>query len=283
MPIGGLGIIGLSFGARGIDSALGPECVQLRPDPRRQFRSLRQHHPLHRRAADDRAVGADDSARGSAARRVLHADAVLHRRDDDDGHGNGSADDLHRARDPLDCGLRAHRAAPGLAAVDRSGVQILPAWRIRERVLPVRYGADLRAHGLDPARPHRHVDGRRRHARHADDAVRCGHAPGRLLPSRFGRAVPHVDAGCLRRRADRRRRFHVNGSESRGIRGVRPRLPVGLRADARRLGPGVVGAGHPHHARRHHRRRRADQSEAHARVLEHRPRRIPPRWSGRRQ
>ncbi len=42
---------------------------------------------------------------------------------------------------------------------------------------------------------------------------------------------------------DRRDRLHVHGRQGGGVRGVRPRVPVGVRADARRLDPGPLGRG----------------------------------------
>ena len=66
-------------------------------------------------------------------------------------------------------------------------------------------------------------------------------AAGRLCVQGVGGAVPHVDAGRLRRRAAAGDRVHVDRREGRGVRGVRPRLPDVVRIDARRLEPGAVG------------------------------------------
>ena len=85
MPIGTLGVIGLSFGLVGSMLLWGRNASSFGMIRADNFGALRQHHPLHRRAVDDCAVRSDDSPRGSAGGRVLHADALLDRRHDDDG------------------------------------------------------------------------------------------------------------------------------------------------------------------------------------------------------
>ena len=110
MPIGGLGVIGLGFALVGVRAAVGPEPVQLRHDSGRQLRPVRQHHHLHRRAADDRDLRSGHPPRRPAGRRVLRAAAVLDCRHDHDGGRLRPADDLPRARDSVDLDLRAHRA-----------------------------------------------------------------------------------------------------------------------------------------------------------------------------
>ena len=78
----------------------------------------------------------------------------------------------------------------------------------------------------------------------ADGADRARPAAGGLCVQDFRRAVPHVDAGRLRRRAGHRHRVHVHGREGGGVCGVRPRVPLQLRAVQRSVGgrPGL-GAG----------------------------------------
>ena len=61
----------------------------------------------------------------------------------------------------------------------------------------------------------------------------------RLLLQGLGRAVPHVDAGRLRRGADDRHRVHVHRREGGGVRRVRPRVPLDVRADAGAVDPGA--------------------------------------------
>ncbi len=70
----------------------------------------------------------------------------------------------------------------------------------------------------------------------ADAVARARPAARRLRVQGVGGAVPHVDARRLRRRAARGHRLHVHGREGGGVRGVRARVPLGVRAAARRLG-----------------------------------------------
>ena len=77
-----------------------------------------------------------------------------------------------------------------------------------------------------------------------------GTADRRLLVQGVGRAVPHVDARCLRGRADCRHRLHVDRGEGCGVCGVRPRVPLRARAAARRLDADALGARHPDDDRR---------------------------------
>ena len=78
-------------------------------------------------------------------------------------------------------------------------------------------------------------------------AARRRPAGGRLRVQGVGGAVPHVDAGRLRRRADDRHRVHVHGRQGGGVRRVRARVPVAARAAAGALDSGAL---------RHCRRRR---------------------------
>ena len=91
---------------------LGHRPQQLRRHPRRQLRAVHQHHPLHHRRADDAVLERRGRAGAAAGRRVLRADAVRHLRHDDDGRGDRPAGHLHRARDPVARGLRADRHPP---------------------------------------------------------------------------------------------------------------------------------------------------------------------------
>ena len=85
---------------------------------------------------------------------------------------------------------------------------------------------------LDSAR---HGD-RVRTERHAV-AARRRPARGRVLLQGVRGAVPHVDAGRLRRGADDRDGVHVHRRQGGRLRRVRPRLPLGAGADAGALGP----------------------------------------------
>ena len=74
-----------------------------------------------------------------------------------------------------------------------------------------------------------------------DSAARGRPADRRLRVQDLGRAVPHVDAGRLRGRADDRHRVHVDGRQGGGVRRVRPRVPVAARAAAGSVDPGAGG------------------------------------------
>ena len=100
--------------------------------------------------------------------------------------------------------------------------------------------------------------------------IALGAAAGRLRLQGVGRAVPHVDARRVSGRADGGHRLHVDGREGGGVRGVRARVPVGVRRGPRRLGAGAVGHRDRDDDRRLGRRRRAEQRQAHAGVFEHR-------------
>ena len=122
----------------------------------------------------------------------------------------------------------------------RGGVQVLPARRLLERVLPLRHRLRLRHRRLDAARR-----GRRRRCASGPDAdagaARRRPARRRLLLQGVGRAVPHVDAGRLRRGADRRHRVHVHRGQGGGVRRVRARVPLDARAAAGAVDPGPLG------------------------------------------
>ena len=134
-------------------------------------------------------------------RRVLRADAVRDRRHDADGDGDRSAGHLPRARGAVARGLRADRHPPRLAGVDRSGVQVLPARRILERLLSLRHRVHLRPDRQHAARPHRQPDGGAGDGADADAVPGARPADRRLRVQGVGGAVPHVDARRLRGRA----------------------------------------------------------------------------------
>ena len=74
---------------------------------------------------------------------------------------------------------------------------------------------------------------------------------------------------------------HVHRREGGGVRGVRPRVPVGVRAAARQLERVHLDPRRGDDDRRHRGRRGAVERQAHAGVLEHRARRLSAasRWS----
>ena len=103
-----------------------------------------------------------------------------------------------------------------------------------------------------------------------------------LVLQGVGRALPPVDAGRLRGRADAGHGVHGGDDEGRGAR----RVPALLRrrADrrARELGPGARGARDDHDRRRQRRRARAVLAEADARLLVGRAGRLHARGRRRR-
>ena len=170
------------------------------------------------------------------------------------------------------------------------GVQVLRARRVFERVLPLRHRARLRGDRHDQARRARHA-GRQLGARPERPArARDGPAARRLRLQGVGGAVPHVDARRLSGRADARDRLHVHRRQGGGVRGLRPRVPVGARAAAAmpRRRHGIAWVPCSRHRRpdddsRHGRRRGADERQTHARVFEHRARRVSARRARRRE
>ena len=95
----------------------------------------------------DHVFVAGHSSRQSPGGRILRAPAVLHCRHDDDGDGHRSPGDLRRPRDPVARGLCADRDPARGSGRHRGGVQVLPARRHLQRVLPVRHCVHLRRHG----------------------------------------------------------------------------------------------------------------------------------------
>ena len=71
-------------------------------------------------------------------------DAVLDRRHDADGAGDRSPAPVPGARDDVDCGVRADRHPPRSAGEHGGGVQVLPARRLCQLVLPLRHRVHLR-------------------------------------------------------------------------------------------------------------------------------------------
>ena len=140
--------------------------------------------------------------------------------------------------------------------VDRSGVQVLPARRLLERVLPLRHRVHLRPDRQHAARSDRQPDGGAGDGADADAAARARPAcivgfafkvaavPFHMwTPDAYEGAPPAVTA------------LHVDRREGGGVRGVRARLPVGVRAAARQLGRGDLGDRRGDDDRRHRGRR----------------------------
>ena len=87
---------------------------------------------------DDHVLVAGAGAGRDSVRRVLRAHAVLDRRHDHDGDGDRSARHLHRSRNTVARGLRADGHTSRSHAGDRGRLQVLPARRVLQRVLPLR-------------------------------------------------------------------------------------------------------------------------------------------------
>ena len=124
--------------------------------------------------------------------------------------------------------------------VARRRAEVLPARHLRHRHPGLRHGLDLRSDRLDQSRRDR-----RRHRRTAspartylDPSLLLGAAAGdrRSRLQDGGRAVPHLDAGRLRRRADPGDRLHVGRAEGGRLRRDDPHPGAGARPAARRLG-----------------------------------------------
>ena len=95
---------------------------------------------------------------GLPAGEYLLAGPVRHRRHDADGAGHRPAADLPGPRDDVDRRLRADRAAPRPGQRHRGGVQVLPARRLRQLVLPLRHRLHLRRDRDHPPRAGRRGD-----------------------------------------------------------------------------------------------------------------------------
>ena len=217
---------------RGLGAALEPPGRQLRRRLGGQLRPVRHRRADRGRAAVARPVAVDHRSRAPAARRVLHADAVCHRRHDAHGDGIRPARDLSRPRGAVAGGLCADRLAPGLARGERGGVQVLPARRVRERVLSLRHCLHLRSDGQHAARSGRQPHGRAGAGTLADAAARRRPGARRICVQSVRRPVPHVDPRCVRSGADRSHGFHVDRRESAHSRRC-ARIPLGVQGPCR--------------------------------------------------
>ena len=147
MPIGGLAIIGLVGAGVGLDPAVGQRAPRsfgvVTADNFGLFVNLvLVGVGLLTVMFSSQTIERDRLPAGEYYAMMLFA----HRRHDADGAGDRSAGDLPRARDHVDRGLRPDRHAPRSAAEHRSGVQVFPARRVRQLVLPLRHRVPLRRH-----------------------------------------------------------------------------------------------------------------------------------------
>ena len=195
------------------------------------------------------------------ALRIPRAHAVRHARRDGHDLGQRPALALSRARAAVAAALCARRLQPRQRPLGRGRAEVLRARRARLRPAALWQLAGLRLRRHHQFRPpgrgllraerrlgRRH---RRRGLRH--------HRPGL---QGLGGALPHVDAGRLRRRADPgdrllRLRAQGRGHRAAGPRAARPlRRPRGAVAAGDRAG--LAGLDDPRRLRRH----RAEEPEA---------------------
>ena len=252
----------------------GPGLRLQRTDSRRSF----QHFRARRRHWRGGAVRARrhqlPRRRKPAARRILRAGAVRH-----GGHGNPGrrqriADRIRRPGNELDFELHPGRVPQARYKIQRIVAEIFYSGLVCHRVFPVRHRHGLRRHRNHPHRPgaagaRSDHQRNRSGARAFDPRARADFRRPRIQGGR--RAVSHLWAGRIRRRADSGHgpaRFGAQG------RDLRPDASDFLRGVPRRsafLVLGHLGLGHPDHVRRKSGGHRAVQREAHARVFFDRP------------
>ena len=191
---------------------------------RRQLRA-RALCPLPQAAGADRLRGRDpDVARLPRARRpepvrISDPDPALDRRHADADLGGRPDRALSRPRADEPGALRGRRDQPRLRALDRSRPEIFRARRAVVGDAALRRLAGLRLHRHRQLRRHRQGVDQRRHR----PDLRAGVPVRRLLLQGLGGAVPHVDAGRLRRRADAGHGVLRRRAEGRRHRDVRAR------------------------------------------------------------
>ena len=148
--------------------------------------------------------------------RVLRAAADLDPRHAGAGRGQRPGRAVHRLRAALDPAVRALRDAHEARAVAGVGPEV-PDHRLgRLGDAAVRPGAAVRRRGRHELRRARRRGPRHRRRRAVPDRHRAGH--GRAGLQGLGRAVPPVDAGRLRGRADAGHRLHGGGDQGGRVR-----------------------------------------------------------------
>ena len=155
--------------------------------------------------------------------------------------GGGEPDDrLRRAGGALAAALHPLRDSAARPALAGIGPEVFPAQLVRLGLPALWHRADLRQcrylescrdsrlRDRESIQPHQRLwsDTRRRHWPDGGGS--------RLQGQR--RAVPGVDAGCLRRRASSSDGLHVGGDEGRGVRRHGAHLPRRASARSRRSG-----------------------------------------------
>ncbi|CAA9364199.1 MAG: NADH-ubiquinone oxidoreductase chain N, partial [uncultured Gemmatimonadetes bacterium] len=209
------------------------------------------------------------------SRRVPRAGALRHRGDDADGRGPRPDAAVRGAGGDVAGHLRAGGLRPDGPALVRGVAQVLPAGRLLQRVLFVRPGAGV-GHGGHHQPPRDRAGGHR-----GRGAVRGrlpggdGAHPGGLRLQGGGDALPHVDAGRVRRRAHARDGADVHRGQGGGVRGLHPRVRGGLRGDERAVADLGGGDRHADHVRGQPGRAHRGERQADAGVLLHRARGVP--------
>ena len=172
-----------------------------RPVRGRRLQQVRQGAGAVRLGARRYRVARLRGARRVAPLRVSRAHAVRHRRHDGDGLGHQPDVALSRPGAASAVALRAGRLRPRRTALRRGGAEVFRAGRAGLGPAALRHFAGLRLrrqHGLRQAGA-----GAGRSCpclARADRRRRVHHRRPRLQD--FRGAVPHVDPGCLRGRAD---------------------------------------------------------------------------------
>ena len=178
------------------------------------------------RPADGGVLVADHRARSAAGRRVLRDDAVRDRRHDADGAGDRPAGDLPGARDDVDRGLRADRHPARSAASTEAAFKyfLLGAFASSFFLYGIAflYGVTGTTN-IDSCRT---TIAAQSMSGNPMILLATGPADRRLRVQDRRRAVPHVVARRLRRRAGGGHRLHVDRRQGGGDRGVRARVPV---------------------------------------------------------
>ena len=247
-------------------------------DRARPVRRLRGRAVLRHRRARGAALRRVPGQAAGRARRVLRPAAP-------DRHRHGRHGDQHRHHRLLRQ-LRAHVAADvhprrlhlarpevhrGVAQVLRHRRLLVGDPRLRARAALRRDRRhQLRRHRHRPRRPAGHRPRRRRLPRGHLRAHRH-----RLRLQGLGRAVPQLGAGRLRGRPHPRHGLHGHRRQGGRLHRVRQAVLHGGRGRVGRLGPRHDHPGDPHDGGGERPRAAAAQPQAHARLLEHRPRRLP--------
>ena len=205
---------------------------------RRWLCALRQAARAARICADDRHVHGVSRAGKHREFRIPRAGASVERRHAADGLGFELHRSLSRFRvaEPLAVCPRRHQ--PRFVAVERGGAEIFRLGRALIGHDAVRHFLYLRLFRNDGFRRcgARRVACRRQHRRD----LRSGVPDRRPRFQSLGGAVPHVDAGRLRRLADADHRLLFHGAEGGGDGAVRAGHAAGLS----RRDPGVAADRH---------------------------------------